>query len=191
MQARAHHKRVRLAHEIGLPARRQFDRRDERPAGRRNAELRRSREVGIRGDQPRTVQHQPDGLGDDLVIIACRLADDHVIRVDVVHRDAYVVQRVQKPRRADHERGAARRLLFEKCGGGQRAGIEMLLADVQTHALQLLPQLLGRPLRRVGQEQKPLVVFVQPVDELRHTRQQLVAEVDDAVHIADKALACA
>ena len=152
---------------------------------------RRPREVGIRGDQPRAVQNQPDGLGDDLVIIACRLADDHVIRVDVIHRDAYVVQRVQKPRRADHERGAARRLLFEKCGGGQRAGIEMLLADVQPHALQLLPQLLGRPLRRVGQEQKPLVVFVQPVDELRHTRQQLVAEVDDAVHIADKALACA
>ena len=116
MQARAHHKRVRLAHEICLFARRQLNGRDERPAGGRNTELRRPCEVGICRDQPRAVQNQPDGLGDDLVIIACRLADDHIIRVNVVHRDAHIIQRVQKSRRADHERGAARRLLFEKRG---------------------------------------------------------------------------
>ena len=188
MQARAHHERVRLAHKIGLPARRQLDRRDERPAGGRNAEFRWPREVGICRDQPCAVQNQPNSLGDDLVIIACRLADDHIIRVHVVHRDAHVIQRVQKPRRADHERGAARRLLFEKRGGRKRAGVEMLLADIQSHALQLLPQLLGRTLGRVRQEQKLLVVFVQPAYKFPHARQQLAAEIDHAVHVADKAL---
>jgi len=64
----------------------------------------------------------------------------------------------------------------------------MLLVDVQAHALQLLPQLLGRALGRVRQEQKLLAVFIQPIYKLPHARQQLVAEIDHAVHVADKAL---
>ena len=67
----------------------------------------------------------------------------------------------------------------------------MLLADIQPHARQFLPQLLGRALGRVGQKQKALFVFLEPRYKFLHARQQRVAAVDHAVHIADEALLCA
>ena len=56
--------------------------------------------------------------------LAASLRGRAVISVSYTHLDVYKRQ--------------ARRLLFEKRGGGQRAGVEMLLADIQSHALQLL-----------------------------------------------------
>ena len=63
----------------------------------------------------------------------------------------------------------------------------MALVHRQAHALQLLLQLLGAALAGVGEEEKALVLFIQPVHKFPHSRQQLVAVVDDAIHIAEEA----
>ena len=49
-------------------------------------------------------------------------------------------------------------------------------------------QLARRALAAVGQKQKPLVFLAQPGHKFLHARQQHVAVIDHAVHIADKAL---
>ena len=100
---------------------------------------------------------------------------------------ARVVQGVQQPRLADGEYRAAGSLVLQEGRRGQGAGIEMLLRHIQSHPGQLLLQLTGRVAAVVGQEQVLLLFIVQPLDELRHPRQNAVAVVDDAVHVADKA----
>ena len=188
LQARAHHQRIGLAHEVGLLAGGQLHGGNQRAAGGGDALLHGAGEVGVGGDEPRAVHHQPHGLGDDLVVVAGGLAHDHVVGIHVVHGDAAVVERVEQARRADDKGGAAGGLAAEEVGGGQGAGVEVLLAHVQAHAHQLLAQLLGGALAGVGEEEKLLVLLIEPGDELLHAGQQLVAAVDHAVHVADEAL---
>ena len=63
----------------------------------------------------------------------------------------------------------------------------MLLADLQTHACQLLLQLKRRTLGGVGQEKEALVLALQPVHKFGYTGQQTVAVIDNTVHIANEA----
>ena len=58
---------------------------------------------------------------------------------------------------------------------------------IKAHAGQLLVQLPGRIAAVVGKKEIFLVLIMQPLNELRHPRQNAVAVVDDAVHIADEA----
>ena len=64
----------------------------------------------------------------------------------------------------------------------------MLLRHIEAHARELLVQLARRVAAVVREKEIFLVLLVQPLDELRHARQDAVAVVDDAIHIADEAL---
>ena len=63
----------------------------------------------------------------------------------------------------------------------------MLLRHVEPHTPELLVQLARGHAAVIGQKQVFLVRVLQPVDELRRAGQDVVAVVDDAVHVADKA----
>ena len=62
----------------------------------------------------------------------------------------------------------------------------MLLPHIQSHSFELLAKLHGRALAAVGQKQKLLFVFGEPVDKLRYAVKNLIAVIDDTVHIAYK-----
>ena len=147
-----------------------------------------ARQAGVGADELGALHHQIGGLGQRIQRIGAALTHHHIIGVHVVHGDACVVEGVEQTRLADGEHGAARRLLLQEGGGGQRTGVEMLLRHVQSHPCQLLVQLPGRVAAVVGEKEILLVLLVQPVDELRHARQNTIAVVDHTVHIADEAL---
>ena len=60
--------------------------------------------------------------------------------------------------------------------------------NIEAHARELLVQLARRVAAVVREKEIFLVLLMQPLDELRHARQDAVAVVDDAIHIADEAL---
>ena len=186
-QTGAHHERIGLADVVRGLAGRQLDRRDERTARRNDALLGRAGQVGVGRDETRALVDQIDRLENGLVVIGIGLARDDIIRVDVVHHDAGLVQRADQTGSADDICGCVRLLARDEARRGERRGIEVLLADLQTHACQLLLQLERRTLGGVGQEQKALVFPLKPRNEVRYARKETVAVIDDTVHIADKA----
>ena len=189
-QSGAHHQRIGLAAEVRLLAGGHLDGCDQRPAGRSDAVFDGTGHIGVGADELRPLHHQIGGLGQGVQRIAAPLAHHHIVRVHVVHGDPRVIQGVQQSRLADGEHRAPRCLLLQEGRRGQRAGVEVLLRHVQPHTGQLLVQLTGRIAAVVGQKEILLVLVMEPLDELRHTRQDPVAVIDDAVHIADKAFFC-
>ena len=186
-QAGAHHERVRLAAEIRLLAGGDLDRGDERAARGGDALVRRAAGVGVRADELRAREHEIRRLRERVERVGPRLADDDVIGVDVVHGDAAVIQRIEQPRLAEGVHRAAGRLVGQKGRRGQRAGVKMLLRHVEPHTPELLVQLARGHAAVIGQKQVFLVRVLQPVDELRRAGQDVVAVVDDAVHVAQEA----
>ena len=93
-----------------------------------------------------------------------------------------------EPRPADDVGAAPRCLTADEPGRGQRTGVKVALVHIQPHAVQLLLQLLRRPLGGVGEEQEILLLPIQPLHKLLHPRQQTVPMIDHTVHVADKAL---
>ena len=55
-------------------------------------------------------------------------------------------------------------------------------------ALELLAQLPGGIAAVIGEEKVFLILIVQPLDKFRYTGQDMVAMVDDTIHITDEAL---
>ena len=186
-EPRAHHQRIGLAAEVRLRARRHLDGRDKRAAGRRDTVFDGAGNVGICADELRALEDEIRRLRQRIERIRPPLPHDHIVGVHIVHRDARVVERVQKPRLADGKDRAARRLIAQEGRRRKRARIEVLLRHVKPQAFKLLVQFARRIAAVVRQEEVFLVLIVQPLDKLRHPRQHAVAVVDDAVHIADKA----
>ena len=62
----------------------------------------------------------------------------------------------------------------------------MIFRDIQPHAGQFLLQFPGGVTAVVGQEEKFLVLIVQPLDKLRDAGQNSISVVDHPVHITDK-----
>ena len=96
------------------------------------------------------------------------------------------MQRHDEPCAADDVRAASGRLRAYEARGGKGARVEMTLVHLKPHAPQLLLKLLGRALGGIGEEEKVLVLTVQPIDEFFHSGQQPVAVIYHAVHIADE-----
>lgn len=96
LESRAHHERIGLTGEIRLLARRHLYRRYERAARGDYAVLDRTREIGIRADELRAVSDKVRSMDDRLIVIARSLADYDIIRVDAVHCDALIVERVDE-----------------------------------------------------------------------------------------------
>ena len=187
-QACTHHERIRLADEISLLARRQFNRRDQRTAGGDDAEIRGAGEVAVGGDEAGAVIDEADSLKNHVIVVGICFADNNIVGVDVVHGDAHVVKRVDKTGAADNIGAAAGSLRMNEFGCGLGAGVEMAFVNLQSQTQQLLLQLLRTALAGVGQEQKAFLLLIQPADEFLDTGQQTVAVIDNAVHIADVAL---
>ena len=152
-----------------------------------DALVRRAAGVGVRADELRAREHEIRRLRERVERVGPRLADDDVIGVDVVHGDAAVIQRIEQPRLAEGVHRAAGRLVGQKGRRGQRAGVKMLLRHVEPHTPELLVQLARGHAAVIGQKQVFLVRVLQPVDELRRAGQDVVAVVDDAVHVAQEA----
>ena len=112
----------------------------------------------------------------------------HIIRVHIVHIDVFVVESLGQRRLTNDIGGAARLLAGEEGRGGHGTGVEVVGSDLQAHPLQLHTQLLRGLFRAVGEEDELLVVLKKPADEFVNTGQDLVAVIDHAVHVADKAI---
>ena len=182
-----HHQRIGLAAEVGLLARCHLNRCDEGTAGRGDAVFNGAGDIGVGTDELGPLHHQICGFREGVKRITASLAYHHIVGVHIVHGDACVIEGVEQSRLADGKHGAARCLLPQEGGGGQCTGIEVLLRHIKAHAGQLLVQLPGRIAAVVGKKEIFLVLIMQPLNELRHPRQNAVAVVDDAVHIADEA----
>ena len=191
VQGGAHHQGVGLAYVVGLAARCDLDGGAEGAAGGGDALLLGVGEVGVGGDEFGTVLHQAHGLADVVPVVGESLAHHYVVGIYVVVGEPLVVEGVEKPRLADGVDAATGQLVREEFGGGQRAGVEVILAYVQPHAQQFHVQFLGGFAAAVGEEQKLLAFVLHPADELFDAGQQFVAVVDDAVHIAYKVFAVA
>ena len=63
----------------------------------------------------------------------------------------------------------------------------MIDADVDAHARELVVEVLGRFVARIGEEEELLPVRFEPFDEFLGAGEQTVPMVDDAVHVADEA----
>ena len=187
-QTGTHHQRVRLADIVCGLAGSQLNRRNQCAACRNNALLGRAGQIGVGRDQARALVDQIDRLENGLIVVGVGFTRDNVIRVNIVHHDARLVQRTNQTGRTDNIRRCVRLLAGDKLRGSQRGSVEMLLADLQTHAGQLLLQLKRRTLGGVGQEKEALVFTLQPVYKFRYTGQQTVAVIDNTVHIANEAL---
>ena len=184
----AHHQRVGLADEVRLPAAGHLDGGNQGAAGRGDAVFNRAGDIRVCAQELRAVAHQMHGLLDFFKAVAAGFAHDHIVRVYVVHGKARVVKRAHQPRFANDIGGTAGALAFQIAGRGQGAGVKVLLAHVQAQPVQLLLQFLGAALRRIGQKDIFLAVFLQPVHKFPHAGQQQIAVIDHAVHIADKRL---
>ena len=187
-QTGAHHERVRLAAEICLLAGGDLHGRCERAARGGDALVRRTAGVGIRADELCAREHEIRRLRECVERIRPCLADDDIVGIDVVHGDAAVIERVEQPCLAEGVHRAAGRLIGQKGRRGQCAGVKMLLRHIESHALKLLAQLARGHAAVVGQKQVFLVLVLQPVDKLRRAGQDVIAVVDDTVHVAQETL---
>ena len=157
-QTGAHHQRVRLADIVCGLAGGQLNRRNQCAACRNDALLGRAGQVGVGRDQARALVDQINGLEDGLIVVGVGLTRDNVIRVNIVHHDARLVQRTNQTGRTDNIRRCVRLLAGDELRGSQRGSVEMLLTDLQTHACQLLLKLKRRTLGGVGQKEEALVL---------------------------------
>ena len=187
-QAGAHHQGVGLAAEICLCPGGHLNGGHQRPASGGEPVLNGTGDVGVGPDELRAAQHQIDGFCQRVEGIGAPLSHHHIIGIHVIHGHPRVIQGVEQPGLANRKYRAAGSLLLQKRCGGQGAGVEVLLRHVQAHAGQLLVKLPRRRAAVVGQEQVVLVLLMEPADKFLHPRQNSVAVVDHAVHIADKAL---
>ena len=189
-ESRAHHERIGLTDEIRLLARRHLYRRYERAARGDDAVLDGTREIGIRADELRAVSDEVRRMDDRLIVIARGLADYDIIRVDTVHCDTLVIERVDESRGADNICRAAGLLTADKFCRCEGTGIKMTLVNIKSHSLKLLLKLTRRAFARIRKEQERLVFFIQPLHELFDIRKQSVSVIYDTVHITYKSFFC-
>jgi len=109
-QAGTHHERVGFAAKIGLLAGGQFNGSDKRAAGGGNAAFNGAGDIGVGTDQLGTGHDQIGGLGQRFQRVGLAFADDLLVGIDIVHRDAGVVERIMQSGSADGVDGAARSL---------------------------------------------------------------------------------
>ena len=183
-----HHQGVRLSDKIGLFAGRELNRRNQRAAGGCNTALGRPGQIIVRADQLGARVDKAYRLGDLIQIIGRGLSDHHIVRIHIVIGDALVVERIQNTVLADHIGRAAGRLPIQKVCGRERTCVKVRLIDLKPHALQFLLQLLRRVLARICEKQKVLVLAKHPLHKFPHARQNPVAVINHAVHVADKSL---
>ena len=129
-------------------------------------------------------------MDDRLIVIARSLADYDIIRVDAVHCDTLVIERVDESRGADNIRRAAGLLTADKFCRRESTGIKMTLVNIKSHSLKLLLKLTRRAFTRIRKEQERLVFFIQPLHELFDIRKQSVSVIYDTVHITYKSFFC-
>ena len=181
-----HHDGIGLSGEIGLDSGSEFDGGDQRSGGGNDPGLGGTGEVRIASDELRPLLHQKTGLLDPFIAVCPGLANDHIVRIHIVHGDALFVQGIVETGFSYHIRGAACFLTGENFRRRQRAGVKMLFADLDPQALQLLAQFPGRPLTGIGEEEKAFSVLHQPPGELDGAREKPVSVIDDSVHIHDE-----
>ena len=133
----AHHQGIGLAYVVGIFARGHLDGGNQGAAGGDNAVLGRGGQVGVGTDQLGTVLHHFDRLFDLFIVQGAGLAEHHVIGVHVVHGKSRLVKGIGEAGLADHVDRSAGALCRKEGGGGQRAGIKMILADRKPHAGKL------------------------------------------------------
>ena len=184
----AHHERVRFADVVCLLAGRKLDGSQKRAAGGSDTVLGGTRQVVVRADELCAVVDETYRLGYHLKAVASVLADDHIVGVHVVVGDAHVIECVLNAVLAHYECRASGRLTVQKLRCRKRTGVEVRFVNVKSESAQLLLKLTRRILPRVGQKKKFLVVFLQPTEKFLHAGQKTVAVIDNAVHVADKAL---
>lgn len=158
----AHHQRVRLADEISRFSGGEFDGGAEGAAGGSDAVLNRSREVGIGADQLGAGPHQRDRLEDVFIVVVAPLSDHNIVGIDIVHRDADIIEGVEEARRADGVGGASGGLAAQKFRGCKGAGIEVAFIHLEAHPGKLLLKLKRAALARIGQKQEALSFGVKP-----------------------------
>ena len=112
MQARAQHQCIGFPDVVGGLTRGNLNGSHQRTARRCNAVFRRTGVVGVGSDQARSVTHEIDGLGNHRVVIHVGLADDNVLGIDVVHRNADVIERFNQAGRSEHVSTASRALFL-------------------------------------------------------------------------------
>lgn len=188
LEARAHHEGVGLADKVGVFPGDQLNGGHQCPAGRRDAVALGAGEVKIGADELGALVHKMHGLDNAVIIIVIGFPDDDIVGVDLVDGDAGVIQGVEKAM-LPHGVGRGFRVLgSNKAGGCLGAGVKMAFVHIQAHPAQFLLQFHGGAPAGVGEEQKLLVLPVEPFHKLLGAGEQPVAVVDDAVHINDKSL---
>ena len=182
----AHHDRVGLSHEVGFHTAGQYDGGNQGAGGRSKVFAQFVRQIRVGADEFGAVSNEPDGAFDLFIAVGTALSHHHVIRVDIVHGKTGFVQCVDQPRLADDVGAAVWMLGCQEAGRGQCAGIEVGRLHLDAEAVEFFLELARGLLAAVGQKQKFLAFFLEPLHKSLRPGQQSVPVVDDPVHVADK-----
>ena len=184
----AHHQRVGLAYIIRILSACQFNGCDYRLCRGQNSVFARRGNVGICAYEFCSRQNKTSRFCDLVVIVRRRFTHNNIIGVDVVHRKAVGIHCVDKPRFSYDICASARLLRGKKRCGCDSRRVKMLFSDIKPEPCEFLRKFTRRTLRRVGQKQIILSVFVQPLNKFLCARQKTVAVIYNTVHVAYKAL---
>jgi hypothetical protein len=98
------------------------------------------------------------------------------------------VQRRGQPGFPDHVRRAAGTLVVQELGGGERAGPDRVLGDVDARGKQPCAQVAGREDRVVGEDKELLAGRLERGDELTGSGNRALFVHQHAVHVGQPAL---
>ncbi len=183
-----HHQGVRLADDVGLPAGGRLDRGQDRPRGRLGPALHRVDQVGVGADEPGATVDELRGLAHRGEREVGGLADDDVLRMALGDRVADLVELGGQAAAADDIGRGVRSLCMQELCRCDRRGDEVGLGQpVDAHPLELALEVQGGLLGVVGQEQEGDVVGPHVGDEVLGAGDELLAPVDDPIHVRDHA----
>jgi hypothetical protein len=78
-------------------------------------------------------------------------------------------------------------LAGQERGRREGTGVEMIFAHVEAEAFEFVVEVAWGAFAAIGEEEEFLLFRVEPIDKFNDARQKLVAVIDHAIHVADKA----
>lgn len=139
--------------------------------------------IGVGGDEAGALFDEAHAAFDHFEGEGAAFADDHVVGIIIDDGIAVFVEGGGESVFADDEGGAVWFLFGEEAGGGHGAGEDIGFLGVESETAEFECDIAAGALGVIGKEAERDVFVAQALNEEIGTGDQLVAPVDDAVHI--------
>lgn len=144
--------------------------------------------IAIGPNELSSLEHEVDGLFNEIKIVRPGLSHNDVIRILVGDGESHVLQGLDESVITNHKGAAPRALSLEELCGGNCAGHEHVIRNVESQPLEFRLDLGRGASGAVGDKHVLFALVLNPLDEINHPRKKTIPVVNHPVHVDEVTL---